>query len=170
MNHTEEFKHLADLIKEINIAMLTTTNEDGTMHTRPMATQKIDTQNFDGTLWFFSKRHSHKNQSIENDQHVNLAYAKPDRHHYISIMGRAFVSDDREKMNALWNPELSIWFPEGLMDPEITLIGINIESAEIWDSPISKASQMMNFVKSAITGKTYDNRHGSHHVDVRTQH
>lgn len=169
MNNVEDMKHLADLIKEINIAMLTTVNNDGSMHTRPMATQKIDVQNFDGTLWFFSKKSSHKNQCIENDQHVNLAYSKPDKHHYVSIMGRAFVSKDREKMNALWNPGLNIWFPEGLMDPDLTLIGVKIEGAEIWDSPITKASQMMSFVRSAITGKPYENSHQSRHVDVRTQ-
>lgn len=160
---------LLKLIREIKIAMLTTVNEDGTMHTRPMVTPEIDEDEFDGTLWFFSRKNSLKNNCIENDQHVNLAYAKPDKHHYISLSGRATISHDRELMNRLWQHQLKLWFPEGLLDPDLTLIGIKIENAEIWDSPVSKAAQVMNAVRSAITGKPAQEP-GAHHVDLGGSH
>lgn len=171
MNTVElDLKRLANLIKEIKIAMLITSNEDGSMHSRPMATQELNVENFDGTLWFFSKKNSQKNQSLENDQHVTLAYANPSKNHYISINGRATISNDRGLMKELWTPILKAWFPEGLMDPELSLIGVNIESAEIWDSPISKAEQMMGVVRSAITGKPYQNDKNSSHIDLAHRH
>jgi general stress protein 26 len=47
---TNDAKLLADKIKDVRIAMMTTAEADGTMHSRPMATQEKE---FDGDLWFF---------------------------------------------------------------------------------------------------------------------
>jgi general stress protein 26 len=71
---------------------------DGTIHSRPMATLEADEANFQRVLWFFSKRNSAKNYELRNDQHVNLAYANPDKHQYVSISGQAFISTDQSKI------------------------------------------------------------------------
>lgn len=165
-----DIENLAKLIQEIKIAMLTTVGGDGAIHTRPMVTPDFEVNKFDGTLWFFSRKSSQKNHCIEKDQHVNLAYANPDKHHYASISGRAVVSHDRSMMEALWNPSLKTWFPQGLSDPELSLIGVSIDSAEIWDTPVTKTAQMLSTVKSAITGKPYEINHNSRHVDLQSRH
>lgn len=157
---------LASMIKDIKFTMMTTVGEDGAIYSRPMATQKMDVETFDGRLWFFSKKNSPKNHSIENDQHVNLAYAEPENSRYVSVTGRAFISEDKEKMKELWNPFLKAWFPEGLNDPEITLIGVDVMSAEIWDGPPSKVVQLAGFVKAAVTGKPMDQNVTSKHIDL----
>lgn len=163
-----DLERLAGLISDIQFTMLTTVSDDGSIHSRPMATQKLDEKNFNGTLWFFSKKSSHKNHCIEKDQHVNLAYANPSKQRYVSISGRANIVEDRSKMQELWNPTLKAWFPEGLMDPELSLISVNIESAEIWDSPASKVVQMVGLVKSAVTGKPLSqNATKSQHIEIR---
>lgn len=167
MNEQQNAETLINMIRDIKFTMMTTVGTDGTIHSRPMGTLKGTTDNFDGTLWFFSRQNSHKNHDIEKDQHVNLAYADPDKHHYISVCGRAFVSRDKTKMAELWNPMLKAWFPEGLEDPDISLIGVNVESAEIWDSPPGKVVQLMGFVKSAVTGKPYDQKNHSQHIELR---
>lgn len=169
-NETNDLEKLASMIKDIKFTMLTTVAPDGTIHSRPMATQNLDVKNFDGTLWFFSKKNSFKNHDIETDQHVNLAYANPDKQQYVSVCGRATISRDRKKMEELWNPVLKAWFPEGLEDPEITLIGVITESAELWDSPPSKVVQVAGFVKSAVTGKPLDQKHNSQHIDLQARH
>ncbi|HXH29291.1 MAG TPA: pyridoxamine 5'-phosphate oxidase family protein [Bacteriovoracaceae bacterium] len=161
-----DLKRLADMIKDIKFTMFTTVNEDGSMHSRPMATQDMSKSEFEGTLWFFSRKHSMKNHSIEMDQHVNLAYANPDKQQYISISGRARITEDKAMMKKLWNPLLKAWFPEGLEDPEISLIGVQIESAEIWDSPPSKVVQMVGFVKAVVTGVPYDQNAHSKQINL----
>lgn len=161
--------YLLKLIREIKIAMFTTVNADGIIFTRPMVTPAIDEDEFDGTLWFFSKKNSLKNNSIENDQHVNLAYSRPDKHHYISVSGRAIISHDKELMFKLWDPQFKLWFPEGLMDPELSLIGVKVENAEIWDSPVTKTAQMISSLKSAITGKPNHVSYDAHHVDLENR-
>lgn len=164
MNDTEK---LLSYVKDIKFAMLTTVSPDGTIHSRPMGTLRMSVEDFDGNIWFFSKKNSFKNHDIETEQNVNLAYADPSSQKYVSVTGKAFVSQDRQKMEKLWNPILKAWFPEGLEDPEISLIGIRVETAEVWDSPSSKVVQLAGFIKASVTGKPYPEKAHSEHLDIR---
>ena len=166
-NEMNDYEKLAGMIKDIKFAMFTTIGENGSLHSRPMGTLDLKPENFDGTLWFFSRKDSLKNNSIKKDQHVNLSYANPDKQQYVSVAGRAFITSDRSRMEELWNPILKAWFPEGLDDPELSLIGVNVESAELWDAPPAKVVQLLGFVKSAVTGKPYDSKSHNQHIDLR---
>lgn len=151
-NSNLDLKKLADLIKDIRVAMLTTVDPDGNVRTRPMASQAID---FDGSLWFFTGRHTGKVQSIESYQQVNIAYASPTDSKFVSIMGWAEVINDPIKAAELWNPVYRAWFPNGLEDPELTLIKVHVEEAEYWDSPNGKMVQLIGMAKAALTGEPY---------------
>jgi general stress protein 26 len=167
-NETNDKQKLASVIKDIKFTMLSTVGQDGSIHSRPMGTLKLDEENFDGKLWFFSRKNSHKNFDIQNDQHVNLAYASPDNQQYVSVQGKAYLSSDKEKMKELWNPAFLAWFPEGLNDPELSLIEVRVERADLWDSPPGKVVQLVGFVKSVVTGKPYDeNSKQTEHLDLQ---
>jgi general stress protein 26 len=161
-----EIQKLVSMIKDIKFAMLTTVSEEGTIHSRPMATLKID--DFDGNLWFFSRKNSLKNHNIAADQHVNLSYVNPDKHHYASLCGQATISDDSAKMKKFWNPSLKEWFPEGLNDPELSLLGIKVQSAELWDSSHThnRISQIAGFVRGTLTGKPMNQEVHGQHIDL----
>ena len=49
---SEGMKKIGELIADIRFAMLTTVAADGTLDSRPMATQKTE---FDGVLWFLTR-------------------------------------------------------------------------------------------------------------------
>ena len=153
MSRDESIERLGKMIKGIRVAMLTTLDPDGVLRSRPMATQEAD---FDGTLWFFTKKSTGKVHSIENDQHVNLAYSKPDDQNYVSVAGTATIVEDRAKIHELWTPAMKAWFSEGVDDPEITLIRVDVDSAEIWDSPSSPVVHLIGMAKSIITGRSMD--------------
>jgi len=141
----ESIRTLGEKIHGIRVAMMTTMDPDGVLRSRPMETPQTD---FDGRLWFFTDSQSGKVASIKNDQHVNLAYAAPDDNRYVSVAGSARLVRDREKMRELWKPMFQTWFPRGLEDPELSLICVDVESAEYWDEPSSA------FVSLAgVTGK-----------------
>lgn len=161
-----DLSKLTGFIRDIKFTMMTTAGKDGSLYSRPMATLKIDEDNFDGRLWFFTKLHSPKVHEIEQDQHMNLAYADTDGQRYASVSGRATVSQDRAMMEKLWNPLFKAWFPEGLEDPEIALIAVKAESAELWDSPPSKVVQLVGFVKAQVTGKPYDHKDHTSLIDL----
>ncbi len=163
-----DLQTLAHMISDIDFTMMTTAGRDGSLYSRPMSTQKIDKNNFDGELWFFTKRDSPKVHELEENQKVNLAYAQPDKQKYISVSGLANIVTDKEKMQDLWNPVYKAWFPEGLNDPQLCLIRVQAETAEFWDSPPSKVVQALGFAKAVITGKPYE-QHGDN-KQINLQH
>jgi general stress protein 26 len=151
--NNQALEELREKIHGIRIAMLTTLEADGSLHSRPMATQKTE---IDGDLWFFTAAGSTKAQDVQRDQRVNLSYADPDSQRYVSVSGLARLVRDRAKAAELWNPVLKAWFPKGLEDPDLALLRVEIEKAEYWDAPSSKMVQLAGFLKAIVTGKRYD--------------
>lgn len=148
----DDVKKLAKLIKGIEIAMLTTRDDDGTLRARPMQTQNRE---FDGTLWFFTQASSHKVLEIDHEHQVNLSYAKPDDNRYVSVSGTATLVRDRAKIDELWSPVLKAWFPKGKDDPEVALLKVDVAKAEYWDAPNSTIVKLVGFAKAVLTGQQY---------------
>ncbi len=152
MADQEHFKKLHSLIKDIKFTMMTTAMPDGSLRSRPMATHPDDDK-FNGTLWFFTDDHSAKVHELLADTHVNLSYADPAKNDYVSVTGRATLVKDKAKAKELWNPLYKAWFPQGLEDPHLALIRVDVDQAEYWDSPNSKMVQLAGFVKALVTGR-----------------
>src|SRR6476646_8442550 len=150
----ESLNKLRELVKDIDFCMLTTVNEQGDMHSRPMSSNgDIDAE---GNLWFFTGVSSHKVNEIKQKNRVNVSFADPDNQRYVSITGRAELVRDRNKIAELWQPEFKMWFPEGKDDPEVSLLRVSLEKAEYWNSPSSTISYALNFVSSLVTGEQPD--------------
>ena len=73
-DRAEHIARLAELIREVRIAMLTTTRPDGRLVSRPLGTQDIE---FDGDLWFATSADSAKVAEIQANPFVNVSYASP---------------------------------------------------------------------------------------------
>ena len=144
-------KKLYELIKDMRIAMMTTVDTDGTLHSRPMYSHKADEH---GDLWFFTKIQSPKITEISRDGEVNLAYSDPDKQHYVSVSGKAEIVRDRAKIDAMWSEPLRTWFPDGKDDPSIALIRVHPARGEYWDTPSSTVLYLYGYVKAAVTGET----------------
>lgn len=150
-------QHLASLIKDVEIAMLTTTQADGRLVSRPLGTQQVE---FDGDLWFATAADSEKVAEIRANPQVNVAYASASRNTYVSVSGKASIVADRAKIEALWSPPMKIFFPEGKDDPNLRLIRVRAESAEYWDGPgtvIGKALYLLVAAVSDDPGAMSDN-------------
>jgi general stress protein 26 len=109
----EHIAQLAELIKDVEVAMFTTTGVDGRLYSRPLATQQVA---FDGDLWFVITGDSPKVAEIALDPRVNVAYASPSKNTYVSVAG-ARVVDDRAKIEELWSPAMKLFFPVARMTP-----------------------------------------------------
>lgn len=149
----DDVQKLAEMIQDIDFAMFTTLDRDGSLRSRPMSTQKTE---FDGNLWFFTEASSAKADEVEDNQHVNLSYADQDSNRYVSVSGQATLVRDKAKAKELWNPVLKAWFPQGLDDPNLALLRVTVNKAEYWDAPSSKVVQLVGFVKAVATGQTYE--------------
>lgn len=151
---TQDLEKLRSLIKDINFCMLTTIEEDGTLRSRPMATNRQVEAN--GDLWFFTYASSHKIDEVNQHQQVNVSFSDPHKQRYVSLSGTAEVVRDRNKMKELWQPELKAWFPQELNEPDIALLKVTASKAEYWDAPASWVAKTVGFVKAAATGKKED--------------
>jgi general stress protein 26 len=126
-----EVKKLRKLIKGARIAMFTTVAPDGRVRSRPMASLK---GGFDGDLWFVTRATTPKTEEIRENQHVNVAYADTDGGRFVSISGLATLVRDPAKVAELWSRRLRSWFPDGKKDPDLALIRVRIDRAEVWDA------------------------------------
>lgn len=150
--HEGSIEKLASLLKDIKFTMFTTREGSGRLVSRPMATQSVE---FDGELWFFTRKSSSLCAEIWLNPQVNLGYASPSSNRYVSVCGRADQVNDGAKIKELWNPILRAWFPDGLEDPELTLVKVTVDSAQYWDTPSSKVVQLVGFAKAFLTGEPY---------------
>jgi general stress protein 26 len=154
----EELEKFRDLVKDIEVAMMTTRREDGHLESRPMATQKPAAG---ADLWFVTAEGTDKLNDIRRDPHVNLAFYKDRTKEWISVSGFATVSRDRAKIRELYAPDWKAWFPKGddprhgtADDPRFVLIGVNIHSAVFLE--VNKPTPVILFevAKAMITGST----------------
>lgn len=147
-DRSANIRHLAELIKDVRVAMLTTVGADGRMLSRPLGTQEVE---FDGDLWFATGLDSEKVREIEANPHVNVAYASTDKNTYVSVAGRASIVRDRAKIEELWSPAMGLYFHGGKDDPNLVLIRVEAESAEYWDGPGNVFGKALHFLLTAVT-------------------
>ena len=151
MSHNSDFEKLREMIKDIDLCMLTTVDESDDLHSRPMSLNSdVDDE---GNLWFFTSSNSHKASEIERTPNVNVSFIDTDKQHYVSISGMAELVRDRQKIKELWKPVLKAWFPDGPEQADIALLKVNVTKAEYWDGPSSTIAQAISFVSAIITGK-----------------
>lgn len=142
---------LREIVKAVDICMLTTVDEQGDLHSRPMSNNRE--VEFGGDLWFFTYGSSHKIDEVGRVPKVNANFADIDHQLYASLTGRAEVVRDRAKIDELWKPELRAWFPEGKETPDIALLKVTVERAEYWDGSQSLVAHAVNLVSSLVTGE-----------------
>ena len=146
-------KKIGELIKDVRICMMTTLAQDGSLDSRPMATQETD---FDGTVWFLSRNESGKVHEIKDDAHVTLVYSDPKNHSFVSAKGKAQVSQDKAKIHELWNPMFKAWFPEGEDSPDIAVLKVDIHEADYWDASSNSLVFGLKYLAKAVTGGKVD--------------
>lgn len=145
---------LKALVKEVGIAMLSTIDSEGKLHSRPMGVNgEMEVEGGEPVLYFFTYGNSPKvGEMNAHDHQCNLAFAHPGKQSYISVSGTGQLIRDRAVMEKRWNPILSAWFPKGLDEPDCALLRVVIVQAEYWDSPSSIIAHAISFAKAKLTG------------------
>ena len=147
---------LIELMDGMYIAMFTTTSDDGTLQSVPMARQEVEPS---GELWFISARDTKHVSGIAARPAVGLTFSSRDA--WVSIHGTATVVDDKAKLEELWNTFAEAWLPGGPDDPNATLIRVDAEGGEYWDTPGGRVASLLSFAKTKLGGDTFDADHGT---------
>lgn len=141
-------RKLAELIRDVDIAMLTTVAPSGHLVSRPLGTQQVE---FDGDLWFATECDSGKVAEIAANPYVNVAYAAPGRDIYVSVAGRASLVRDRVQIERVWSPRMQLYVPVGKDDPNLCLIRVEADSAEYWDGHGRMLGKVLHLMLSAVS-------------------
>lgn len=108
--------------------------EDG--HARPMTAQ-LDDDRFQGNLyqgpiWFFTSKSSELYQQIGSGSRAMAHFASKGHDVWATVHGNLSQSQDPAVIDRLWNRFVAAWYEGGKDDPELALIRLDPENAEIW--------------------------------------
>ena len=129
-----------ELMEKIGFCMFTSMDGEE-LRSRPMAAYVERDEN---RILFLTDAESHKDEEVAARPNVNLAFADAGSHSYVSLTGRATVSNDREKIREIFNVPAKAWWdsPE---DPSIRLLVVTPHDAQYWDSP----GKIRSYIKMA---------------------
>ncbi len=132
-------KSLADLaekMKDIDFAILSTKTRSGAIAARPMSNNRqVD---FDGDSYFFTCDETGTVADIEGDAQVGLGYQSKSgmlgmRPFFLTIEGRAELIRDKSRFAEHWTKDLDRWFKDGVDTPGLTLVKVAAERLHYWD-------------------------------------
>lgn len=144
---------LVDLIKDIEVAMLTTHAADGSMVARPLQTLRFDGGD---ELIFFTAAGSAKVRELSANPDVLLTYAHPRRRSFLSVRGTATIDRDAATIDALWSPAQRVFFPEGKSDPRLVVLRVHLRDAAWWRPAGNSVAQALDFVRGLVSDQPED--------------
>jgi general stress protein 26 len=123
---------------------------DGALVSTPMGMQDFEDPR---TTWFITEHGSDKVRAIEADPRVNVSCSS--KAGWVSLSGTAHVSQDRAKLEELWDASAGAFMSGGPEDPDNVLLRIDGETAEYWESP-GKVSAAIQMAKGLVTDSEPD--------------
>jgi len=151
---TEAVEKIQLLIDKASCCFFVTrANLNPSHNSRPMSVQKTDES---GHIWFFSAKDSVKNMELAEDKNVSLYFQGSSYSDFLELNGQCVVTDDRRKIEELWDPTVKAWFTDGIDDPRISVIQFIPETGYYWDNKHGNAIAGIKMLISAVAGKTMD--------------
>ncbi len=99
-------------------------------HTQPMTA--ITEQDESGPLWFFANKDNGIIAALGEGHRAIATYTAKGHDLFATVHGGLTVHTDRATIDRLWNPHVEAWFKEGRNDPNIALLKLDAETAQIW--------------------------------------
>ena len=147
--HDENTIHrIWHIIEKVGICMMTTRFEGG-LRARPLEARPDRDENI---IWFLTDRRGLKDDEIQAHPEVCLTFVYPTEKVYLSVTGRAFVTTDSCRAKELWNEEQQAWWPGGPADPNLLVMRVELDQAEMWDGPASSTVAAFEFARARLTG------------------
>ncbi len=146
----EALEKVRELLTSFQIAMMVTASDEA-VSARPLGVVG-GADPFDGTLWFITDNRSGKVRAIESGAQTSLIFQNEKDGAFLHLTGRASVVVDRARLAELYTPVQRTWFPDGLDDPNMTLIRFDADKGNYWDKHDSMLRLLGAFTKAAVTG------------------
>ncbi|MBK9421236.1 MAG: pyridoxamine 5'-phosphate oxidase family protein [Flavobacteriales bacterium] len=149
--HDEDaIKKFKELVGHSPICHLLTSLDQRPIPSRPMSVQQVDDE---GNFWFLSSHNSLKDEQVADDPYVQLLLANTGDSEFLSVFGTATIVMDMAKKRELWTPLAKAWFPNGVEDPDLTVLKVKPMQSYYWDTKNGKMVTLLKMAASAIIGK-----------------
>jgi general stress protein 26 len=108
-------------------------------HTRPMTAMLDESRR---SMWFFTVKdsamvHQLDAHQLEGGHRAVATFAAKDHDLFATIHGTLLVESDPAMIDRLWNSHVAAWYDGGRNDPNIVLLRLDPEQAEIWENASS---------------------------------
>ena len=130
---------------------------DGTSHSEPLMAQ-LDKDLVD-TLFFFTG----KDNRLADGGKVMAQFVSKGHDYFACMAGTIRQDNDKAMIDKLWSKQVEAWFPEGKEDPNLALLRMDIDSAELWETDISLTGRVKMLFGGTITAEE-----SSSHAKVST--
>ena len=131
MSSKDPVETLLKKTQEADVCMFTTTEDDGSLVSRPMAIQDIED---DHTIWFMTRVDTPAMREATGGQQVNVTVAE--KGFWASISGTAMAVQDIDRKKEYWSKTTEAFFGDAKPeDPEVVLLKVTPQSGQYWDSP-----------------------------------
>ena len=138
------------LMEKIGFAMLVTLDGEK-LRARPMS---ADVRREENAIYFLADARRHKDEEIARHPEVNLSFADTGGQKYVSVSGKAAVSNDRARIKEMFTTPAKAWWGSA-EDPNIRILKVTPEDAEFWDAP-GKVISTIKMAAAAATGSRPD--------------
>ncbi|HRO14232.1 MAG TPA: pyridoxamine 5'-phosphate oxidase family protein [Paracoccus sp. (in: a-proteobacteria)] len=109
-----------------------------------------------GVLWFITAEGVDLEQSVRNGaQKAVHAVGDGDGQLYARIEGQLELSNDRAKLDEVWNAVASSWFENGERQEDARLLKLTISEAEVWTTT-GRLGFFYEIAKAKVTGAEPD--------------
>lgn len=132
---TKSLSDIAEDMRGIDIAMLSTRTETGEITSRPMSNNGEVA--YEGTSYYFTHGASRLVAEIAHDARVGLTFAiKPGLLSgggtFIAVQGRAELIREKARFATHWSSDLESYFEQGIDTPDLTMIEVRAEHIRYW--------------------------------------
>lgn len=150
--HTDDIAQFWERLNKINAGFLGT--KSGTARPVPMSHALRDG---DSTIWFITARDTDLAEAVEQDNAAaTYVVAEGEKGLYATIHGELAQSKDTALRDELWSTVADSWFQGGKDDPQVCILGLRPDRAEIWLTTTSGLSFAYNVLRAQVTGKQPD--------------
>jgi general stress protein 26 len=146
-NTAENAAKIWKAAESIRTAMLVTRGAEG-LTARPMS---AIVRGDESTIWFLTDAQSGKIADIEAHPQVSVTFCDGASTH-VAFRGNATVHTDRATVDMLWSKPALAFYPDGPGDPNIRVLRIRPDHAELWNGPGTLVA-MIKIATAAITKK-----------------
>lgn len=159
---TANLQQLVDVIRDFDVAMLTTVDANRRFHARPMHIADVAD---DARITFLISIDNELVGEFTDDNRAGVTLQG--NRAYATLSGIVCLDADDTRIDELWSERWRSQFPDGPGDPELRLLDFRPQVGAYWiDGGDGGLEEFLAAGRSMIFGETTDTPTGGEHVAV----